>query len=118
MSARVCLDCPTIGRFPRGRCPTCQAARDKARGTKTERGYGSTILNTPLGRMTYDQCRTAYQRMLDDGAVLHCADDCGARINPSLWHLGHADDDRTRIVGPLTQRCNTSAAGRASHITT
>lgn len=115
MTAKVCLDCPAIGAWPRGRCPDHERARDQARGTKTQRGYGSTILDTPLGQMTYDQCRTEYQRRLDDGERMNCADQCGDAIEPSSWHLGHHNTDRGVIVGPLTKQCNLSAAGKARH---
>ncbi len=112
--SRVCLDCPAIGAWKRGRCPTHERSRDKARGTQAERGYGSAVLTTPLGVMTYDQCRAAYQRQLDAGQSLPCADQCGRTINPNAWHLGHGDD-RTVVIGPLTTWCNLSAAGKTRH---
>lgn len=119
MSAkRVCRDCPAIipASAYKGRCPNCSRRADRARGTKTERGYGSTILDTPLGRMTYDQCRADYARRMADGERYPCADQCGAWVDPHDWHLGHDDLDRGRIVGPLTSDCNLSAAGRSSHV--
>lgn len=117
-AGRRCRHCPRIigaGAY-RGLCPSCARARDRARGTPTDRGYGSTILSTPLGTMTYDQCRRAYQRMLDDGAVLHCACGCG-RLVTEGFHLAHDELDRTVIVGPMTSGCNLRLAGRASRRT-
>ena len=114
MAGRRCLDCPTIipaGSY-RGRCRDCLRTQDRARGGRTARGYGSSVWRTPLGTMTYDAARRAYQRLLDDGALL-CACGCEQPIEPSAWHLGH-DDERTRIVGPMRPGCNLAAAGRAS----
>ena len=118
MSAnRVCRDCPAI--IPttayKGRCPSCSRQADRARGTKTERGYGSTVLDTPLGRMTYDQCRAEYVRRMAAGRRYRCADQCGAWVDPDDMHLGHDEHDRGVIVGPLTSDCNLAAAGRSSH---
>lgn len=116
MASRVCRDCPAIipSSAYKGRCSSCSRQADRARGTKTERGYGSTVLDTPLGRMTYDQCRAEYVRRMTVGEQYRCADECGAWIDPTDWHLGH-NDDRSRAIGPLTSDCNLSAAGRSSH---
>lgn len=116
MAARVCRNCPTIitSSTYKGLCATCARAADRARGTKTERGYGSTVLDTPLGRMTYVQCKAEYQRRMDAGSMYWCADGCGARVDRSDWHLGHEDLDRGRILGPQTSHCNLSAAGSNS----
>ncbi|MDO5663559.1 MAG: hypothetical protein Q4G40_12750 [Brachybacterium sp.] len=61
--------------------------------------------------MTYDACRAAYASMIADGATLRCACGCGTLIDAS-FHLGH-DEQRTRIVGPMTSGCNLRMAGRA-----
>ena len=117
-AGRRCLDCPRIiptGSY-RGRCRDCLRAWDQARGTPTDRGYGATVLPSPLGTMTYAAAKGAYQAMLDDGAELHCACGCGDLVDGttrSSWHLGH-DDERTKIVGPMKPSCNLSDAGRAS----
>ena len=118
MANRVCRDCPTIipSTAYKGRCATCSRQADRARGTHTERGYGSTVLDTPLGRMTYNQARRRYQRRMDDGERFECADNCGRIVDPNAWHLGHDNFDRSRLVGPLTSTCNLSAAGRSSHM--
>ena len=114
---RPCLDCRTPTPRSSPRCTTCQRRADRARGTLTQRGYGSTTLTTPLGTMTYDQCKRTYQQAMDAGRTYQCADHCGATINPTDWHLGHHEHDRTVIVGPLTPNCNLTAAGRSSHPT-
>lgn len=111
---RVCLDCPAIGSWTRGRCPKHERARDKNRGTRTQRGYGSTIHDTPIGTMTYDQCRREYQRRMNRGIPIECWR-CSDAIDPEHWTLGHDDDDRSIIRGPECPPCNYVAAGRSSH---
>lgn len=117
MAMRVCRDCPAIipSTTYKGRCQECARQANRARGTNTDRGYGATVLDTPLGRMTYTRCKAEYKRLMRDGVTFDCADGCGRPIDPSDWHLGHDDDDRALIVGPLTSRCNLSSAGRSSH---
>lgn len=114
-ASRRCRDCPRT--IPTGtyknRCTNCARNHSKSRGTPTQRGYGSTTWPTPLGTMTYDQCRARYQTMLADGVTIACACGCGVPIGPG-FHLGH-NDERTCIIGPMTPRCNTSAAGQARH---
>ena len=115
MAGRRCVDCPTVipaGSY-RGRCPDCLRAWDRARGNRTQRGYGASVWRTPLGTMTYDACRAAFQRMLDDGATISCACGCDKPVPRQGWHLAH-DDERTRIVGPMLSGCNLRLAGRAS----
>lgn len=112
-AGRRCISCPRIipaGSY-RGRCRDCLRRWDADRGTKTQRGYGSIVLTTPLGTMTYDQCRAAYRAMLDDGAVLRCAR-CGGLVR-GAFHLDHSPD-RLAVIGPSHPTCNTSAAGKAA----
>lgn len=117
MSMRVCAEvgCPVL--VPpsayRGRCAEHRKERDTARGTKTQRGYGSTIHDTPLGRMTYDQCRTTYRDLQRRGQALACWR-CGRELDQD-WHLGHDDVDRRVIAGPECRPCNLAAAGRNAH---
>ena len=94
--------CPNIAR---GRyCPAHSRAADKARGTKTERGYGAAFI----------AMRKAFEPEVDAGYI-RCWR-CQELIPPgSQWHLGHDDADRAIIRGPEHARCNLSAAGRASH---
>ena len=93
--------CPTIavGSF----CTTHQREADKARGTSTQRGYGTAHINA----------RKAIAPKVATGTV-KCAR-CGEPIKPAdLWHLDHSDD-RSDYLGPSHKRCNLSAAGKARH---
>ena len=100
---RPCLDCPRIGEWKRGRCDQHERARDKARGP---RAHGNADA-------THKRTRAAYQRRIDAGETLHCWR-CHEAIDPTDWHLGHDDDDRSIYRGPECPSCNLSAAGRAS----
>ena len=98
---RRCLDCPRIGRWTRGRCPDHDRARDRARGTRQERGYDAP----------HDRLRAHYQRRMDAGETFTCAR-CGQPVDPTDWDLGHTDA-RTAWTGPEHRsECNRSAAGR------
>ena len=73
---RVCTDCPAL--IPTGtRCPTHQAQRERARGTRQQRGYNTT----------HQQLRTQYQTRMNAGEHFNCWR-CGNPINPAAWHLG------------------------------
>lgn len=97
--ARVCIDCPTI--IPTGtRCPPCTRTRDKARGTRQQRGYGHT----------HRQLRAELQAKQNAGHTLTCWR-CGQPIHDT-FHLGHDDHDRTRYRGPEHPACNTATNGR------
>lgn len=101
---RICSKpgCPVAG--PAGLCPAHQAEADKARGTKTQRGYGPE-----------HQAERKRQYSLVQAGTVRCAR-CRELIRPGdAWHLDHDDDDRTRYIGPSHARCNTSAGGRAAH---
>lgn len=116
VTKRVCAEpgCPELVERTAhgGRCTKHQRDRDRARGTKTGRGYGSTIHSTPLGILTFDQCRAAYRARQARGDVLVCTR-CRQSITGS-FDLGHDDSDRSIITGPEHPRCNRSAAGRWS----
>ncbi len=84
------------------RCPVHARAKDKARGTTTERGYGSTHV----------ALRAAYQARMDKGQRYSCWR-CGRPIDPKSWHLGHCDSDRGKYHGPECTPCNTATSGRA-----
>ena len=101
MAAKVCLDCPRIGRWPRGRCPDHDRARDRARGTRQERGYDAP----------HDRLRAHHQRRMDAGRTYTCWR-CGDPIDPRSWHLGHDDHDRGKYRGPECVPCNTATSGR------
>lgn len=100
MVNRVCLDCPNIGPWKRGRCRDCERKRDKQRGTKTERGYGAD----------FNRERRRYQANMDAGRTYYCTrTDCkqpSKPINPKHWDLGHNDADRSIIDGPQHPECN------------
>lgn len=101
MSKRVCRKpgCPRIQDAPE--CDEHRRARDRERGTTTERGYGAE----------HQQLRADMQ-----GTVIGqpCAR-CGHMILPTdTWHLDHTDD-RSGYLGPSHARCNVAAGGRAAH---
>jgi hypothetical protein len=95
---RPCLDCGRLS--PRTRCAVHTRARDLARGTRIERGYGQE----------HRAERARWAESVALGGVA-CAR-CGALILPGeAWDLGHSDD-RTRWTGPEHARCNRAAPHR------
>jgi hypothetical protein len=98
---KVCLEpgCPTLS--TRTRCPEHDRAKDRARGTRQQRGYDNA----------HDTLRATYQRRMDRGETFHCWR-CGDPIDPRRWHLGHDDHDRTRYRGPECVPCSTATSGR------
>ena len=103
MARRPCAEpgCPTI--TDATRCPTHTRARDRARGTRQERGYGAA----------HDRLRADYQRRMDRGETFECWR-CGDDINPERWTLGHCDDDRSVYHGPECPPCDYATNGRRS----
>lgn len=94
--------CPAI--TTGGYCPAHAREVDKARGTSTQRGYGTAHINA----------RKAMAQQVETGNV-RCAR-CGQPILPgAAWHLDHDDNDRTKYLGASCARCNLSAAGKKSH---
>lgn len=63
------------------RCPT-HRERDKARGTRQERGYNAA----------HNRLRDDCQRRMDRGETFECWK-CGDDINPERWTLGHCNDE-------------------------
>ena len=103
---RRCLDCPTLGTWPRGRCPTHDRTRDQARGTRQQRGYDRA----------HDRTRATAVATLRAGLTLTCWR-CGNPItNENDMHIGHDDSDRSITRGPEHRLCNLQAAGRNSHM--
>lgn len=77
------------------RCPEHTRSKDRARGTRQQRGYDAD----------YDATRRAYQQRMDDGEVFMCwrCPELGRPphlVDPTDWHLGHDNDDRSIIRGP------------------
>lgn len=107
MSVRVCVEpgCPVLTR--KARCREHERARDKARGTRQERGYDAK----------YDAQRKADMAALAAGAVLICWR-CERVVLPHDYSLGHCDDDRSIIHGPEhLRRCNlANTRGGCPHI--
>ena len=101
MTKRVCAEpgCPALCESTR--CPAHTRQRDKARGTRQQRGYDAE----------HDALRREYQRRMDDGETFTCwRPDCGRPIDPTHWHLGHDDHDRSTYRGPECPTCNLRAA--------
>lgn len=99
---KVCAEpgCPNIQR--ESRCLDHRRQQERARGTRQQRGYNAV----------HDQLRAAYQHRMDEGERFICWRD-GEPIDPTNWHLGHDDHDRSRYRGPECVGCNTATSGRA-----
>lgn len=99
MAKRPCLNCgtPTNGT----RCPRCARAREKARGTRQQRGYDQAHQNI----------RAWYQRRMREGHTYTCWR-CNQPIDPTAWMLGHCDTNRDLYHGPECIPCNTATSGR------
>ena len=98
---KVCLEpgCPTL--TDRTRCVEHERGKDRARGTRQERGYGAEHV----------KLRAHYQRRMNAGESFTCWR-CPNTIDPNLWHLGHGDHDRSVYRGPECVPCNTATSGR------
>lgn len=87
-------------------CAKHARERDKARGTKAERGYGKD----------YQARRRDWDKAVARG-IVDCSR-CGQPIGPNEpWHLDHDDKERDNLTlaRPSHQHCNTSAGGKAAH---
>lgn len=98
---KVCAEvgCPTL--TTKTRCTSHTRARDKARGTRQQRGYDAA----------HDALRASYQRRMDAGEVFTCWR-CGDLIDTTRWTLGHCDVDRSQYHGPECPACDYAVAGR------
>lgn len=108
MALRVCAErgCPVLVKTTayKGLCDTHRRARDKARGSRQDRGYGADH------QAEHERIAT----LIRAGITIRCVT-CNRPLGPD-FHLGHTDD-RTSWLGPQCPHCNDSAAGRASHPT-
>lgn len=104
MTLRVCLECMATIPAGRNRCRPCERRRDQARGSRQSRGYDTR----------HDRLRADYQRRMNTGEIFNCWR-CGLPIDPTDWHLGHCDDDRSQHHGPEhPSTCNLPTSGRHS----
>ena len=98
---RVCSQpgCPHIQ--PEAKCPQHRQAAEHARGTTTQRGYGTA----------HQAARNQWKPAVQTGGVTCWR--CAQPIRPDQrWDLGHDDHDRTRYRGPEHIGCNRATAGR------
>ena len=93
--------CPTILTSGERYCTRHARQYEARRGTSTQRGYG----------VDHRALRADWQRRIDAGEIVMCADGCGARIAGRMWQLGH-DHQRGGYLGPQTVRHNTQDGGR------
>lgn len=98
---KPCLDCKRPS--PGSRCVDCARAKDKARGTRQERGYDAA----------HEAERKRWDPLVATGAVKCWR--CLVLLAPELpWDLGHDDTDRSIYRGPECVRCNRATASRIS----
>lgn len=106
MSKRVCSQpgCPTLvdADAYRGRCPPCNRAAAKARGTKAELGWG----------WEHRKARAQIQAQIDSGETVRCWR-CDVVLVGHAWSLDHTDD-RKGYRGPACTPCNLELAGLRS----
>ena len=103
---KVCIEpgCPDL--TERTRCDDHERDRERARGTRQQRGYDAA----------HDRLRADYQRRMDAGERFTCwrCAEAGRPhdVDPAAWHLGHDDHDRTRYRGPECPAGNLATSGR------
>lgn len=108
MAKRRCRRCPTLVPVNayKGMCDPCRRAWDKARGSRTDRGYGPEHIAE----------RASIQADMDNGKQFTCAR-CHEPIKPGQPWVPDHNDNRTGYLGPSHELCNNRAAGIASHHT-
>lgn len=106
MARKVCAEpgCPEP--TDTTRCVTHTRDRDKARGSRQDRGYDAAHVRESA----------RWKAKVAAGEHVTCWR-CGEPItDPSDVHLGHDDHDRSITRGPEHGRaCNLRAAGQKSH---
>ena len=98
---KVCAEpgCPELTNTTR--CTTHTREKDKARGTRQERGYDAA----------HEAERKRWEPIVATGGVTCWR--CLTPIDPDQpWDLGHDDHDRTIYRGPECLRCNRATAAR------
>ena len=105
MASRVCAEpgCPVIIRanVRDGRCDEHRRAKDKARGTRQQRGYDAQ----------HDAERARWVPLVATGMVRcwRCRDHIAA---DQPFDLGHDDEDRSVYRGPEHVSCNRATSTR------
>lgn len=104
---KVCAEpgCPELTHGTR--CTEHARAKDRARGTRQQRGYDAA----------FDATGRDYQRRMDAGETLacwRCGQPVGARRGRD-WVLGHCDLNRATIHGPEHPGENYATSGRAAN---
>ena len=105
-ASKVCAvpNCPKLIPRTDNKCHAHTREADMARGTTTERGYGST-----------HKALRAHWQTLITRQPQPCTR-CGQPITThDTWHLDHDDHDRSKYRGPSHATCNTAAGGRLAH---
>lgn len=109
MAMKVCAEpgCPTL--TARSRCTIHARAKERSRGTHTQRGYDAT----------HDRIRAEWAPRVATGTIRchnpHCRRPNDPLIHPGEpWDLGHTPD-RRGYRGPEHDTCNRSEGGRAAH---
>ena len=99
---RVCAECPAVieSTARGGRCTGCRRRHDRERGSRADRGYG-----------TEHQAERAQWQARMAVVTVYCWR-CSEPVDPTDWHLGHDDVDRSITRGPEHPLCNLRAAGR------
>lgn len=99
---KVCLEpgCPTL--TPKSRCDRHRRERERARGTRQERGYAAD----------HDRLRAEWAPLVSTGNVKcwRCAEYIPA---DAPFDLGHDDQARGKYRGPEHVACNRATAGRS-----
>lgn len=98
---KVCSEpgCPEVQ--TETRCLEHRRQRERARGTRQQRGYDAE----------HDKLRARYQSYMDAGFAYRCWR-CGQPIDPANWTLGHCDIDRSKHHGPECPPCDYATTGR------
>lgn len=103
MAKRVCIvsGCPRLIDAGLSRCPDHERDRDKARGTRQQRGYDAE----------HTRARAEWKPVVETGTVL-CRR-CEKPIRPTEpWDLGHPDRHCPKPRAPEHERCNRATSGR------